>query len=47
MTFQNYKACKSKKHLLVVPGAEHGMSYLVDKNAYQSAVLNFWQEFDN
>lgn len=44
MTYENYKACPSKKHLFVVPGADHGMSYLLDKDGYEEAVLQFWQE---
>lgn len=47
MTFENYKACTAPKRLLVVPGAEHGMSYMVDKEGYEKAVRDFWQEFDN
>lgn len=46
MTYKNYKACKSPKKLLVVPGADHAMSYFVDKQSYESAVKSFWQEFD-
>ena len=46
MTYENYKACKSEKRLLIVPGAEHGMSYVVDKNSYENAVLNFFKDFD-
>ncbi|MCQ2477976.1 MAG: alpha/beta hydrolase [Clostridia bacterium] len=46
MTFENYKACKSKKRLLIVPGADHGMSYLINKEAYEKAVLDFFKEFD-
>lgn len=46
MTFENYKACTSPKRLLVVPGAEHGMSYLVDPAGYQTAVKAFWADFD-
>lgn len=30
MTYENYKACKSPKRLLVVPELGHGMSYTVD-----------------
>ena len=30
----------------MVPGAEHGMSYLVDKEAYEKAVKEFWEDFD-
>lgn len=46
MTYQNYIACASPKRLLIVPGADHGMSYLVDKVGYETAVKSFWQEFD-
>jgi alpha-beta hydrolase superfamily lysophospholipase len=41
MTFENYKACPSPKELLVVPGAEHGMSYLVDKELYEKKSRTF------
>ncbi len=46
MTYENYKACAAQKRLLVVPGAEHGMSYVVDKEGYEAAVKDFWREFD-
>ncbi len=46
MTYQNYKACSAPKRLLIVPGAEHGMSYVIDQNAYESAVRNFWQDLE-
>ena len=46
MTYENYKACVSEKRLFVVPGAEHGMSYLVDKDGYETAVKQFWNDFD-
>ena len=35
------------KQLFIVPGAEHGMSYLVDKEAYEKAVTDFWKECEN
>ena len=44
MTYENYKACSSPKELLIVPGAEHGVSYLVDKEGYEAAVKNFWDK---
>ena len=44
MTYENYKACVSEKRLFVVPGAEHGMSYLVDKDGYETAVKQFWDK---
>lgn len=45
-TYENYKACAAEKRLLIVPGADHGLSYFVDRKAYEEAVLNFWKEFD-
>ena len=35
MTYENYKACTSEKRLLIVPGADHCMSYLVGKSTYE------------
>lgn len=46
MTYENYKACAAPKRLLIVPGAEHGMSYLVNKEEYEKAVKEFWRDFD-
>lgn len=46
MTYENYKACAGPKRLLVVPGAEHGMSYAVDREGYEKAVLDFWTTYD-
>ena len=46
MTFENYKVCRAPRKLFVVPGADHGMSYLVDQAGYERAVKEFWQEFD-
>ncbi len=45
MTYENYKACRSEKRLLIVPGATHAMSYIENKNGYEKAVLEFWEEF--
>lgn len=42
MTYENYKACSSDKQLFIVPGAEHGTSYLVDRDGYETAVRRFW-----
>lgn len=44
MTYKNFKACSAPKKLFVVPGAEHGMSYLVDTQGYQNTVRRFWSE---
>lgn len=46
MTYENYKACASPKKLLVVPGASHGNSYLVDREGYEKAVEEFWKDND-
>lgn len=47
MTYENFKNCSSEKRLFIVPGAEHAMSYCVDKEGYEKAVLTFWEDFDN
>lgn len=44
MTYENYKACASKKRMLIVPGADHGVSYLCDMPTYQSYVRDFFKE---
>ncbi len=46
MTYENYKACASPKRLFIVPGAQHGMSYHIDRPGYQKAVRDFWTDFD-
>ena len=46
MTLQNYNACKAPKKLLIVGGAEHGMSYMVDREKYEGIVLEFFSEND-
>jgi fermentation-respiration switch protein FrsA (DUF1100 family) len=46
MTYANFKACAAPKRLFIVPGAEHGMSYLVDPAGYQAAIRDFWHTFD-
>ena len=46
MTYENYKACAAPKRLLVVPGAEHATSWLTDRPAYEKALVEFWESFD-
>ena len=46
MTYENYKTCVAPKRLFVVPGAQHGMSYVVDPKGYEAAVKAFWSDFD-
>ncbi len=47
MTYQNFNACASKKHLLIVKNAEHGMSYFTNPNDYEKNVLSFFELYDN
>ena len=46
MSEQNYEACAAPKRILLVDGADHGLSYIVDKDAYEAAVLDFWKTYD-
>lgn len=42
MSRQNYELCQSNhKKLLTIPGAGHGISYMVDKDAYLKTVCDF------
>ena len=45
MTYQNYQACVAPKRMLIVPGADHGMSYPKQQQEYEQAVREFWEEF--
>lgn len=47
MTYENYKACTAPKRILVVPGAGHAMSYIVDKKSYEDEVNEFWKSCEN
>ena len=47
MTYENYLACKAPKRILVVPGAEHAVCCIVDKDGYKKALKEFFEEFDN
>ena len=47
MTFENYKSCNSPKKLLVIPGADHAMSYFIDAVQYEKELIDFWDEFDS
>ena len=45
MSVENYEACTSpKKRLLLVPGAKHGWSYLIEPERYRAEVLAFWRD---
>lgn len=46
MTYENYKACPGPKAMLIVPGADHGMSYFTDTKGYEEALMAFWHRWD-
>ncbi len=45
MSYRNYRACNGPKRLLIVPGADHGMSYYIEKDRYEYEVKQFWKDF--
>ena len=45
MTRQAYAACKEPKELLLVEGADHGVSFLVAKERYVETVVAFLQKY--
>ncbi len=47
MSYENYGCCRSSRELLVVPGADHGMSYYLEPKRYEDAVLRFWEKYDD
>lgn len=46
MTYENFKACASPKRLFIVPGATHGLCYLVNQKGYERSCINFWHDYD-
>ena len=47
MARENLSACHSPCELLVVPGADHAMSYYMDKDTYEEATRRFWQRCES
>ena len=45
MTKQAYAACKEPKEMLLVEGADHGVSFLVAKDKYMETVVAFLQKY--
>ena len=41
MSREVYEACRSPKLLLTVPGAGHGLGYIMDLEGYLKAVAEF------
>lgn len=46
MSIENYEACQAPKRLITVPGAGHGLSYVVDPEGCQQALREFWEKYD-
>ncbi len=46
MTYENYKACRGPRRLLIVPGADHCMSYFENPWGYEKAIRSFFCDFD-
>ena len=44
MSKEGYEACPGEKKLLLVPKAEHGLSFLTDGLRYTAAVIDFLKE---
>lgn len=45
MSERNFKACRAEKQLLIVPGATHGVSYLVDQPRYEQELRAFLDRY--
>ncbi len=44
MSKENYDACTSRKQLVTIPGAGHGLSYPVDPERYLSTLKSFFEK---
>ena len=42
MSRKNYDACPTRKRLVTIPGAGHGLSYIIDPEGYLQAVREFF-----
>lgn len=47
MSYRNYDACNSDKHILIVDRAGHGTSGLVEPEVYRSMVMEFMEKCEN
>ena len=45
MTRANFEACASEKRLLIVPGAGHGESYVLDRAGCEQAIREFFDVY--
>lgn len=47
MSKRNYDACVTRKKLVTIPGAGHGLSYVVDPNRYLSTLDTFFPQAES
>ena len=47
MSIENYYACQAPKELYIVPGAGHGLSFLVNPEEYKRKTLEFFAAWDD
>ncbi len=47
MSYANFAAARDPKRLLIVEGAEHGRSYIVNAPVYEEEVLSFFRSYDS
>lgn len=45
MTIANYNACASEKKMIIVPGAGHGESYVLDRPGCEKALREFFEAY--
>ena len=45
MSVRNYEACASRKALVTIEGADHGLSYPTDKEKYLTTLADFFPEY--
>ena len=45
MSRAGFASCREPKHLLIVEGADHGVSFLKDTDGYTNAVKNFIEKY--
>lgn len=46
MSFENFYACRAPKDILIVNGAGHGLSFLVNPEIYKKKLLSFFETYD-
>ena len=44
MSWENYNACVSPKRMVVIPGAGHGLAYIMDPDRYLQEMAEFFTE---